>query len=161
MSDGIRIDNGSADITIVNCTVTSTNVTRDSWHRFDAFIDALVYPKFGTRWHFELDRTIRYGAPILRIRIRTIEAAGEQAGQPAVLSHMFELPPWDGMRDCPFSDSDIAVWFLQRIMDVHRHEAMEMMEVEGETPFFPDHAFRKAYRMPLSRNPLINALRLD
>jgi hypothetical protein len=59
---------------------------------------------------------------------------------PVQVSHSFAVPDED------FIERSVAMtwqrWVIERLMDVHRHEAMEAFEVNGKRPFYPGHGPR-------------------
>lgn len=72
-----------------------------------------------------------FADPLMLVICARVEDSG-QPGHMITLEHWFAVPPdtlaigWDR-------------WLLDRCLDVDRHEAMELFEVDGRRPFYPEH----------------------
>lgn len=71
------------------------------------------------------------GGPMLTI---TVETTDSETGHPALINHNFPCPPLRAIRG-----QDVRRWILERVIDVERHEAMEIFLVDGAAPYFPEH----------------------
>jgi hypothetical protein len=49
------------------------------------------------------------------------------------VAHYFPVPP------ATYDERSWRRWLFERIMDVHRHEAMENFTIDGEKPYAPSH----------------------
>lgn len=114
-------------------------------------VRTLVYHKRGWRFWLTHGATMNYGgivpelaqaawsstaSPVLfppvllHVELRTPDSGDTQ--RMITVEHVFWVPH-------PTYASEWDRWLLERILDVERHEAMELFEVDGKRPFYPQH----------------------
>lgn len=103
-------------------------------------LEAMHYAVDG--WRFELRAEpspwTQYLARTLRVTLTT--AHSDDPTQTIYVTHVFQVPPTDLVYSLDTGDTEFwQRWLLDRIFDVHRHEAMENLWFNGTRPFYPAH----------------------
>lgn len=96
--------------------------------------------RYATGWEFTLRDIVRDPAPLgephsagLTLDITITCEDAYHPGEMRRVAHYFPVPP------ATYDKRSWRRWLFDRIMDVHRHEAMEGFQVDGERPYAPSH----------------------
>lgn len=105
-----------------------SSAERDCWEIADELEKLL--PKVTYKdWHFFVRRHSYRPYLLITIRVRD-----SHSGKPIGLNHSIVIPDF-------FSGGfKTQRWLMECIFDVERHEAMELFQVDGVAPYYPDHS---------------------